>query len=48
VTLSNGDMLIPGDRLHPSRLMRDVADFERQSTYPFLCLFWRLGDPKKC
>jgi hypothetical protein len=48
VTLSNGEMLIPGDRLHPSRLLRDVADFERQpsSAYPFRCLFWRLGDPK--
>ena len=48
VTLSSGEMLIPGDRLHPSRLLRDVGDFENQpkSAYPFKCLFWRLGDPK--
>ena len=48
VALSSGETLLPGDRLHPSRLLRDVAQFEAQLAgrtpfTPFRCLFWRLG-----
>ena len=32
VVLESGQRLLVGDRLHPSRTLRDVADFERQST----------------
>jgi hypothetical protein len=45
VVLESGQRLRIGDRLHPSRTLRDVADFERQAT-PFKCLFWRLDNPK--
>lgn len=45
VVLESGQRLLVGDRLHPSRTLRDVADFERQAT-PFKCLFWRVTNPK--
>jgi hypothetical protein len=45
VTLSSGVELLAGDRLHPCRTLRDVANFEFQPT-PFLCRFWRVGRMK--
>ena len=47
VTLHSGGSvqhLRAGDRLHPSRVLRDVADFE-YTALPFVCTFWRC-DPK--
>ena len=45
-----GVFFLPGDRLRPSRLIRDVADFEdialRKPLLPFRYLFWRVGNPK--
>jgi hypothetical protein len=47
VVLSSGARLLPGDRLHPSRSLRDVADFERMRPFrPFTCVFWRVANPK--
>ena len=48
LTLADGSKqeLHAGDRLHPTRILRDVADFETRSR-PFQCLFWRVGDMKK-
>ena len=49
VTLRSGDLvqhLRACDRLHPSRVLRDVADFE-YTPLPFVCTFWR-SDPKTC
>ena len=45
VILESGQRLLLGDRLHPSRTLQDVADFELQAT-PFTCRFWRVGNPK--
>jgi hypothetical protein len=45
VVLENGQRLLDGDRLHPSRTLRDIADFETQAT-PFMCLFWRVANRK--
>jgi hypothetical protein len=47
LTLADGSKqeLHAGDRLHPTRTLRDVADFETRSR-PFQCLFWRVGDMK--
>ena len=48
VTLTSGDQLFPGDRLHPSRLLRDVADFESLvvPAEGLDVLFWRVPRPK--
>jgi hypothetical protein len=45
VTLSSGVQLLAGDRLHPSRTLRDVGAFEHEPT-PFQCRFWRVGNIK--
>jgi hypothetical protein len=39
-------VLLPGDRLHPSRSLRDVGDFELRPVPPggFDCVFWRVND----
>ena len=44
VLLTSGFLLQTNDRLHPSRALRDVANFEFQDL-PFDCTFWRF-DPK--
>jgi len=35
-----------GDRLHPSKSLWDVGQFER-TTPPFQCLFWRFGESQR-
>jgi hypothetical protein len=40
VGLASGERLLLGDRLHPSRVLRDVANFEF-TPVPFTCQFWR-------
>jgi len=47
LTLADGSEqhLRPGDRLHPTRTLRDVADFETHPR-PFQCIFWRVDDVK--